>query len=107
MTLVYDVRQDDHMKKALSRHPKQWRSLEQGKKRTKISEGRISNMFFYAYDGEQMFELDEGARRSSWIRFGDQSRYALGRLARVEHTAFRSLRFGKIPVVVKIWIGVQ
>jgi len=105
MILVYDVRRNAHQKEFLSRFPKQWRSVEQGKKRPKISEGRISKLFYIPYDGEHRFELDEGAHRSSWTRFGDDSWYVVGRRARVEHVVFRSLRFGGIPLVTKIWIG--
>ena len=105
MILVYDVRRDAQQKKFLSRFPKQWQSVEQGKKRPKISEGCISKLFFVAYDGEHRFELNEGSRQSSWVRYGDDSWYAVGRHARVEHVVFRSLRFGGIPVVTRIWIG--
>jgi hypothetical protein len=105
MVLVYDVSRDAQQKEFLSRFPKQWQSIEQGKTRPKISKGRISKLFFVPYEGEHRFELNEGARQSSWVRCGDESLYSVGRRARVEHVVFRSQRFGGISVVTKIWVG--
>jgi|SRR6266568_5165610 len=105
MVLVYDIRRDQHQKASLLRFRRQWRDFEQGKKQIEISEGRISKLFFVPYDGEHMFELDDGVRRMSWTRFGDDSWYAVGHRVRVEHVVFRSLRFGNTPAVTKIWIG--
>jgi hypothetical protein len=109
MVLVYDIRRDKFNRERLSSgFPRRWRALESGKKRTKISEGLITKLFFAPYEGDHFFELDDGKRRRSWVRFGDESWYAVGRRVRVEFAEFRvfiSLRFDVIQVVTKIWIG--
>jgi hypothetical protein len=63
------------------------------------SEGRITRLYFLSYEGEHMFEMDEGERRSSWPRRGDSTWFLVGRRARVEHTG------GAHPEVIRIWIG--
>lgn len=50
-------------------------------------------------EGEHMFEIDEGERRTSWPRPGDSSWFVVGYHARIEHTQ------GDKPEVLRIWIG--
>ena len=64
-----------------------------------FSEGRITRLFYLPYEGEHRFEIDEGKRRSSWPRLGDESWYVVGWRARIEHTE------GENPKVLRIWIG--
>jgi len=66
---------------------------------TALSEGNISRLYYLPYEGEHMFEIDEGERRSCWPRPSDSSWFAIGWRARVEHTR------GEHPEVLKIWIG--
>jgi hypothetical protein len=66
---------------------------------TALSEGCITRLYYLPYEGEHMFEIDEGERRSSWLRLGDDSWFVVGWRARVEHTR------GEHPEVLKIWIG--
>src|SRR6266851_8722779 len=67
--LVYDLRRDrSHRDRVLSQAHVQWQAYKRGEWPVHISEGRISKLFFSAYHGEHMFELDEGARCSTWIR---------------------------------------
>ena len=66
---------------------------------TAFSEGRITRLFYLPYEGEHMFEIDEGERRSSWPRPSDSSWFVVGWRARVEHTKDEN------PEVLKIWIG--
>jgi hypothetical protein len=66
---------------------------------TAFSEGRITRLYFLPYEGDHMFEFDEGGRCSSWPRPGDSSWFVVGRRARVEHTR------GEQPEVLRIWIG--
>jgi len=56
--------------------------------------------------GSNMFELNEGARRSTWIRQGDDTWYTVGWRARVEQVVFHEPPpVGPVPVVTRIWIG--
>jgi hypothetical protein len=68
-------------------------------RQTALSEGRITRLYYLPYEGEHMFEIDEGERCSSWQRLGDSSWFVVGWHARVEHTQ------GEHPEVIKIWIG--
>ena len=116
LVCVYDIQRDEHYKRILlPRWQRQWRAFESGKLPVKISEGPITSIFFSAYDGETLFEIDDGKRRRSWIRRGDTSWYAGGRRAKVEHLVFRRWFYwvrwfcrsevSELPVVSKIWIG--
>jgi hypothetical protein len=55
----------------LSQVQEQWSAYQRGEWPVHVAEGRISRLFFYLHGGEHMFELDEGVRRSSWVRQGD------------------------------------
>ena len=71
-----------------------------------FTEGRISRLFSYPQGGQGMFELDEGARRSRWVRQGDESWYALGWRASIEHVVFHApAPVGDVQFVTRIWIG--
>lgn len=109
IVLVYDIRQDKlNREQYAKRFPRQWRSFVAGKKRTKISEGRITKLFFALYQGEHFFEIDDGKRRRSWIRLGNESWFSAGYWARVEYADFRvliGLRVDSIQVISKIWTG--
>ena len=107
LVLVYDIRRDRHHREhILSQVQEQWQAYQHGQWPVHISEGRISRLFFYPHAGEQMFELNEGARRSTWVRQGDDSWYKVGWLARVEQVVFHTPPpGGPVPVVTRIWIG--
>jgi hypothetical protein len=107
MVLVYDLRRDrGHRERVLSQVQDQWQAYQRGEWPTHISEGRISRLFFYPHDGEHMFEIDEGARRSSWVRQGDDTWYKVGWRAKVEQVVFHApLPVGPMPLVTRIWIG--
>jgi hypothetical protein len=64
-----------------------------------FSEGRITRLYFLPYEGNHMFEIDEGGRCSSWPRPSDSPWFVVGLRARVEHTG------GEHPEVLRIWIG--
>ncbi len=66
---------------------------------TGFSEGRITRLYFLPYEGEHMFEIDEGERVSSWLRPGSSPWFVVGRRARIEHTC------GQHPEVLRIWVG--
>jgi hypothetical protein len=66
---------------------------------TAFSEGRITRLYFLPYEGDHMFEIDEGGRLSSWPRPGDSTWFVVGWRARVEHTR------GEHPEVLRIWVG--
>ena len=107
MVLVYDVRRDRrHRERVLSQVQEQWSAYQRGAWPVHVAEGRISRLFFYPHDGEHMFELDEGARHSTWIRRGDDSWYTVGWRAKVEQVVFHTPPpVGPVPVVTRIWIG--
>lgn len=64
-----------------------------------FSDGRITRLYYLPYEGEHMFEIDEGARRSSWPRPSENPWFVVGYRARIEHTR------GEHPEVLRIWIG--
>jgi hypothetical protein len=64
-----------------------------------FSEGGITRLYYLPYEGEHMFEIDEGEQRSSWPRPSDSSWFAVGWRARIEHTQ------GEHPEVLRIWIA--
>jgi hypothetical protein len=66
---------------------------------TSFSEGRIIRLYYLPYEGEHMFEIDEGHRLSSWPRPEDSQWFVIGSRARIEHTV------GEPPQVLRIWIG--
>jgi hypothetical protein len=66
---------------------------------TAFSEGTITRLYYLPYEGEHMFEIEEGDRRSCWPRPGDCSLFVVGWCARIEHT------LGAPPAVLRIWIG--
>ena len=66
---------------------------------TALSEGRITRLYFLPYEGDHMFEIDEGDRLSSWPHPEDSKWFVVGRRARVEHTR------GEHPDVLRIWVG--
>ena len=68
-------------------------------RQTAFSEGRITRLYYLPYEGEHMFEIDEGEQRSSWPRPGDSTWFVVGWHVRIEHTR------GEHPDVLKIWIG--
>ena len=105
--LVYDLRRNrSHRERVLSQVQDQWQAYQRGEWPVHISEGRISKLFFYAHSGEHMFELNEGAQRSAWVRQGDESWYKVGWWARIEQVVFHApLPVGPVPVVTRIWIG--
>jgi hypothetical protein len=107
MVLVYDLGRDrGHREHLLSQVQEQWQAYKRSEWPVHISEGRISKVFFYPHDGEHMFELNEGARRSTWVRQGDASWYKVGWHAKVEQVVFHApLPVGAVPVVTRIWIG--
>ena len=107
MVLVYDLRRDRrHRERVLSQVQEQWQAYQRGEVPAQISEGRISKLFFYPHDGEQMFELNDGARCSTWVRQGDDSWYTVGWRAKVEQVVFHTPPpVGPMPVVTRIWIG--
>ena len=107
MVLVYDLRRDrGQRERVLSQVQEQWQAYQRGEWPAHISEGRISRLFFYPYNGEPMFELDEGAQRSTWVRQGDDSWYTVGWGARVERVVFHTPPpVHDVPVVTRIWIG--
>ena len=107
MVLVYDLRRDrGHRERILSQVPEQWQAYQRGEWPVHISEGRISRLLFYPHARKHMFELDEGARRSTWVRQGDNTWYTVGWRARVEQVVFHMPPPGApVPVVTRIWIG--
>ena len=106
MVLVYDLRRNrGHRERVLSQVEDQWQAYQRGEVPAQISEGRISRLFFYPHDGEHMFELNEGARRSTWVRQGDGTWYTVGWRAKVEQVVFHTPPpVGPVPVVTRIWI---
>ena len=107
MVLVYDLRRDrGHRERVLSQLQEQWQAYQRGECPVHISEGRISRLFFNTHGGEQTFELNEGVRRSTWVRQGDDSWYMVGCRVKVEKVVFHApLPVGHMPVVTRIWIG--
>ena len=103
MVLVYDLRREHRQReRVLSQVQEQWQAYQHGDWPVHISEGRISRLFFYPH----MFELDEGARRSTWVRQGDDSWYVVGWRAKVEQVVFHAPPpIGAVPTVTRIWIG--
>ncbi len=87
MVLVYDLRRDRrYREQVLSGVEDQWEAYLRGERATTMAEGRITRMF--DAQGESMLQLNEGARRSSWVRQGDASWYAVGLRAKVESVVF-------------------
>ena len=64
-----------------------------------ISEGKITRLYYAPYEGEHMFEIDEGECRTSWPRPGDNPWFVVEYRARIEHTQ------GERPEALRIWIG--
>jgi len=106
--LVYDLRRDRPQRDRLASVQEQWEAYRRGQWPVQISEGRISNLFFDINDGRDMFELDEGRRRSVWARQGDDSWYAVGWRAKVEQSIFHApASAADMPVVTRIWVGAR
>ncbi len=106
MVLVYDLRRDRrYREQILSGLEDQWQAYLRGERPVSFAEGRITRLFHVPYEGEAMFELREGTRRSSWTRHGDQSWYAVGLRAKVESVVFRADFIEDMTVVTRIWIG--
>jgi hypothetical protein len=107
MVLVYDLRDDHHFREQiLSRISDQWQAYLNGSLPTSICEGRIVRLFFANYEGEHRFLLDEGEKQSSWVRNVNDSRYVVGRYAKIESVVFCVADpIGDLPVVTRIWIG--
>jgi hypothetical protein len=107
MVLVYDLRRDrGHRERVLSQVQEQWQAYQRGEWPAHVAEGRISRLFFYPHAGEHMFELDEGAKRTTRVRQGDDSWYKVGWRVRVEQVVFHEPPpVGALPVVTRIWIG--
>ena len=105
MVLVYDLRRDRrYREQILSGVEDQWEVYVRGERAATIAEGRITKLF--DAQGESMFQLNDGARQSSWVRQGDRSWYAVGLRAKVESVVFRVPDLiGEMPVVTRIWIG--
>ena len=78
MVMVCDLQRDrGYRERVLSQVQDPWQAYQRGEWPAHISEGRISRLFFYPHDGEDMFELNEGAQRSTWLRQGDDSWYTV------------------------------
>ena len=107
MVLVYDLRRDRrYREQILSGVEDQWQAYLRGERATTMATGRITRLFSACNQCEAMFELNEGAHRSSWTRQGDPSWYAVGLRAKVEVVVFRVPDLiGDMPVVTRIWIG--
>ena len=107
MILVYDLRRDHrYREQLLSGLDEQWQACLRGERPVSIAEGRISRLFIAPYKDKHMFRLDEGTHRSSWVRRGDESWYAVGRSAKIERVVFHAPHpIGDIPVITRIWIG--
>ncbi len=107
MVLVYDVRRDHVRRNRVMSHLReQWQAYRRGEWPVYLSEGRISRLFFYPQRRDHMFELDEGARHSTWVRQGDDSWYVVGWWAKVEQVVFCTPPpVAELPLVTRIWIG--
>jgi hypothetical protein len=107
MVLVYDLRRDHRQREQiLSQVPEQWPVYKRGEWPVQVFEGRISKVSFNAYDAQHLFELDEGMRKTTWVRQGDDSWYVVGWRAKVEQVVFQAPPpIGAVPVVTRIWIG--
>jgi hypothetical protein len=102
--LVYDLRRDRRQRGRIAQE--QFQAYRRGEWPVHISEGRITNLFFDISDGRDMLELDEGKRRSTWVRQGDDSWYAIGWRARIEHAVFQGPAAGdRVSLVTRIWVG--
>jgi hypothetical protein len=105
MVLVYDLRRDRrYREQVLAGVEDQWEAYLRGERNAITTEGRITRLFNAPNQGA-MFELKDGARRSSWVRQGDASWYAVGLRAKVESVLFVPDLIGEMPVVTRIWIG--
>jgi hypothetical protein len=107
MVLVYDLRRDHHSLEQLrSNLDEQWKAYLHGERPASIAEGHISELLFAPYNAEHLFRLDEGTHESCWVRQGDDSWYAVGRIAKVESVVFHAPHpIGNMPIVTRIWIG--
>jgi hypothetical protein len=105
MVLVYDLRRDRrYREQILLGVEDQWEAYLRGERAATVAEGRITR--FFDAQGESMFQLNAGGQRSSWVRQGDASWYAVGLRAKVESVVFRVPDLiGEMPVVTRIWIG--
>jgi hypothetical protein len=108
MVLVYDLRRDrSYREQILLGVEDQWQAYLRGERAVSMAEGRISRLFDAPHQGP-MFQIDEGIRRSSWVRQGDKSWYAVGLRAKVESVVFQVPDLiGEMPVVTRIWIGTE
>jgi hypothetical protein len=107
LVLVYDLRRDHGRREhLLSQVQDQWGAYQRGEWPVHVSEGRISRLFLHPHTGEHLFELNEGTRRSIWIRQGDASWFIVGWQARVEQVVFHMPPpGGAVPTVTRIWVG--
>jgi len=107
MVLVYDLRRDRrYREQILWGLDQQWQAYLRGERPASVADGRITELFYAHSEHQHMFRLDEGARRSFWVRQGDGSWYAVGRRAKVECVTFHAPHpIGDLPVVTRIWIG--
>jgi hypothetical protein len=104
MFLVYDVRNDASFKRSILPHleQQQWQSFLRGEMAIEITEARIKYVYDDPIGGTPLFELEGSFHR--YDRKGDDSRYVVGRLAKIERVAFQYPIDGG-NFVVKIWIA--
>src|SRR5947208_11816441 len=106
MEPVFDLRNDHaHRGKLLAGLNDQWRRYLNGELPVRIAEGCVTRLFFSPYDGEQMFEIENGEKRSIYPRQEQDSRFAVGREVAIEIATFDALvPIGELLLITRIWI---
>jgi hypothetical protein len=95
-----------------------WAAIERGDLPVHTVEGVISDVYESGHNDFPQFEVDDGTRKTDWVREGDDSYYVIGAPVRIEYVVERhkprwttpkdvKLGLDKAEIVLSIWIGIS
>jgi hypothetical protein len=93
-----------------------WAAIERGDLTVHTVEGVISDVYESGHNDFPQFEVDDGTRKTDWVREGDDSAYVIGAPVRIEYVVERhkprwstprdvKLGLDKATIVLAIWVG--
>jgi len=124
MQLAYDLRKDmrhiKHVQKATLETERYgivqdhglfgsedwWQAIQSGALPVQTIKGRISRVYMSGHNDFPEFEVDDGARKTSWERRGKDSLYIVERMVQLDCVGIRS-RFDREwrLTPIRIWVG--
>jgi hypothetical protein len=95
-----------------------WAAIERGDLPVHTVEGVISDVYESGHNDFPQFEVDDGTRKTDWVREGDDSYYVIGAPVRIEYVVERpkprwttpkhaKMGMDKLKTVLSIWIGIS